>query len=46
MDWKFIIFSLVKLSIISGVVQGLVAYSVLAERKISAWIQERGGPNR
>jgi len=46
MDWKFIIFSLVKLSIIIGVVQGLVAYSVLAERKISAWIQDRVGPNR
>ena len=27
-------------------VQGLVAYSVLAERKISAWIQDRVGPNR
>jgi NADH-quinone oxidoreductase subunit H len=45
-DWNFIIFSLVKLAIIVGVVQGLVAYSVLAERKISAWIQDRVGPNR
>ncbi len=27
-------------------VQGIVAYSVLAERKISAWIQDRVGPNR
>ena len=42
----FIIFSLVKIAIVVGVVQGLVAYSVLAERKISAWIQDRVGPNR
>src|SRR3984885_6526787 len=46
MDWNFIIFSLVKIAIVVGVVQGLVAYSVLAERKISAWIQDRCGPNR
>jgi NADH-quinone oxidoreductase subunit H len=46
MNWNFIIFSLVKLAVVVGVVQGLVAYSVLAERKISAWIQDRVGPNR
>jgi len=46
MNWSFIIFSLVKLAVLVGVVQGLVAYSVLAERKISAWIQDRVGPNR
>ena len=46
MDWNFIIFSVVKIAIVVGVVQGLVAYSVLAERKISAWIQDRVGPNR
>jgi NADH-quinone oxidoreductase subunit H len=38
--------ALVKIAIVVGVVQGLVAYSVLAERKISAWIQDRVGPNR
>ena len=46
MDWNFIIFSLVKIAIVIGVVQGMVAYAVLAERKISAWIQDRVGPNR
>src|ERR1019366_9323275 len=46
MNWNFIIFSLVKIAIAIGVVQGIVMYSVLAERKISAWIQDRVGPNR
>ena len=40
------LWGLVKIAIMVGVVQGLVAYSVLAERKISAWIQDRVGPNR
>ncbi|HEX5397895.1 MAG TPA: NADH-quinone oxidoreductase subunit H, partial [Verrucomicrobiae bacterium] len=40
------LWSVVKIMIVVGVVQGLVAYSVLAERKISAWIQDRVGPNR
>jgi NADH-quinone oxidoreductase subunit H len=40
------LWGLVKIAIIIGVVQGLVSYSVLAERKISAWIQDRVGPNR
>jgi len=46
MNWNFILFSLLKIAIVIGVVQGLVSYSVLAERKISAWIQNRVGPNR
>ena len=34
MDWNFVIFSVVKVAIVIGVVQGMVAYAVLAERKI------------
>jgi NADH-quinone oxidoreductase subunit H len=41
-----VVWSIVKVAIAVGVVQGIVMYSVLAERKISAWIQDRVGPNR
>ena len=46
MDWNFIIFSVVKVAVVIGAVLTMVAYAVLAERKISAWIQDRVGPNR
>src|SRR6185436_4430201 len=47
MDWNFVIYSLVKiLCVIFLAVMPIVAYAVLAERKISAWIQDRVGPNR
>ncbi|HMJ89893.1 MAG TPA: complex I subunit 1 family protein, partial [Candidatus Acidoferrum sp.] len=46
MDWNFIIFSAVKIAGVFAVVMTFVAYSVLAERKVSAWIQDRVGPNR
>ena len=42
----FCLWALIKIAVVIGVVQGLVAYTVLAERKISAWIQDRVGPNR
>jgi len=43
---QFVIFSAVKIAGVFAVVMTTVAYSVLAERKISAFIQDRIGPNR
>ncbi len=50
MDWTittFILISAIKtLAIIFGVVLPMVSYTVYAERKVSALIQDRIGPNR
>src|SRR5215469_9640613 len=46
MDWKFIIYSVVKIAAGIGVLHAIAAYAVLVERKVSAWIQDRVGPNR
>ena len=47
MDWNFIFFALVKiLAVIFLAVLPMVAYSVWVERRVSAWIQDRIGPNR
>src|SRR5271155_1850629 len=43
---QFVIFSCVKVAGVFAVVMTTVAYSVLAERKIAAFIQDRIGPNR
>ncbi|MDC0050423.1 NADH-quinone oxidoreductase subunit NuoH [Verrucomicrobia bacterium] len=44
---QFAIFSLLKIVIaVFAVVLPMVAYSVVAERRISAWIQDRISPNR
>jgi NADH-quinone oxidoreductase subunit H len=45
-ETQFLIFSMLKIVGVFSVVMASVAYSVLAERKISALIQDRIGPNR
>src|SRR5882762_2307447 len=37
---------LIKIACVVGVMLTIVAYTVLAERKVCAWIQDRIGPNR
>jgi NADH-quinone oxidoreductase subunit H len=43
---QFVLFSALKILVVFGVVMTGVAYAVLVERKVSAWIQDRVGPNR
>ena len=43
---QFVLFSALKILVVFGVVMTAVAYAVLVERKVSAWIQDRVGPNR
>jgi NADH-quinone oxidoreductase subunit H len=46
MDWNFILFSGLKVLLAFAVVMPMVAYSVVVERRVSAFIQDRIGPNR
>lgn len=43
---EFLLFSLIKVLGVVFLVLPMIAYSVVAERRISAWIQDRVGPNR
>jgi NADH-quinone oxidoreductase subunit H len=46
-DWPFIIASVIKIIVFAlAIVMLMVAYSVYAERRVSAAIQDRVGPNR
>jgi NADH-quinone oxidoreductase subunit H len=40
------LWSVVKIALAIGVLHAIAAYAVLVERKVSAWIQDRVGPNR
>jgi NADH-quinone oxidoreductase subunit H len=42
----FLLISLVKIAFVIWVMLTIVAYTVLAERKVCAWMQDRIGPNR
>jgi NADH-quinone oxidoreductase subunit H len=44
--WFLVITSLAKTVFVLGVVLGMVSYTVYAERRVSAFIQDRLGPNR
>src|SRR5450755_2140618 len=46
MEISFIVITLVKIAALLAVVLGIMNYSVYAERRISALIQDRLGPNR
>ena len=47
MDWQFTIFALAKIiGVIFLVILPMVSYTVYAERRVSALIQDRIGPNR
>src|SRR5438477_13205427 len=46
MDYAFLFSSLIKIVALLAVVLGMMNYAVYAERRISALIQDRLGPNR
>jgi NADH-quinone oxidoreductase subunit H len=43
---QFLLFSALKIIAVFGVIMTIVAYVVLLERRVSAYIQDRVGPNR
>jgi NADH-quinone oxidoreductase subunit H len=46
MHWESLLITLAKIVSVIVPVLTMVAYAVLVERKVSAWIQDRVGPNR
>ena len=42
----FLLIHLIKIACVVWVMLTIVAYTVLAERKVCAWMQDRIGPNR
>lgn len=46
MNWETLFYTVLKALVMIGVVMSIAGYSVLAERKVAAWIQGRPGPNR
>src|SRR6266513_5824217 len=46
MDYAFLFSSLIKIAALLAVVLGMMTYAVYAERRVSALIQDRLGPNR
>jgi NADH-quinone oxidoreductase subunit H len=45
-QWGYILIPLIKIVVLIAIVMMIVAYASLAERKVSAFIQDRIGPNR
>ncbi len=45
-DLQFVIIALIKIAVVIGAMLTIVAYTVMAERWVCAWIQDRIGPNR
>jgi NADH-quinone oxidoreductase subunit H len=44
--WQFVLFSGIKILVVFSILMFIVAYAVWVERKVSAAIQDRHGPNR
>jgi NADH-quinone oxidoreductase subunit H len=45
-DYQNLLVTIVTIAVVLGGILGICAYLVLLERKISAWMQDRVGPNR